>query len=159
MFEFRWSRWKEIIGFKWSQLKLLWIGPLSALLGNLLVEILSLKELFPAYSAYAEEEMFSRGLACELVLYGLVTPFFEELLFRYILLGQLEAAAGRRAAVIISTAAFALYHVYVPQMVYAALLGSVFAWAFCRYGCLAAPWIIHGSANIFVCCVRALMVS
>ena len=89
---------------------------------------------------------------------GFGAPFFEELLFRGVVLGILVLIINRlhrdpvfwyAAANIIQALLFALYHGNVYQGFYAFLIGLIFGYIFILTGSAVPGMVAHSSVNLF----------
>lgn len=89
---------------------------------------------------------------------GFGAPFFEELLFRGVVLGILVLIINRlhrdpvfwyAAANIIQALLFALYHGNVYQGIYAFLIGLIFGYIFILTGSAVPGMVAHSSVNLF----------
>lgn len=84
------------------------------------------------------------------ILYGLVSPFAEEAIFRGILFQRMKRCFNYGIALIVSSLLFGLYHGNMVQAVYGTILGIVIAWSYELSGDFAAPVLFHAVANISV---------
>lgn len=88
------------------------------------------------------------------LLFFLVQPFFEELLFRGYILRLIERYFSTWAAIIISSILFGLIHAPNENFSYLGLIsialsGLLMGWLFVRTGTLWAPTGLHFSWNFF----------
>lgn len=123
------------------------LGIFLALFLNILIEVLSVDRLFPSYSTEIKPWLFRLPLALGLLLYGVLTPVIEELIFRRVFFKLLctyvlTPAAGAASAVI-----FGLYHGNAVQFIYAFIFGLLLAYCYWRFDSLLSPIMIHGAAN------------
>lgn len=90
---------------------------------------------------------------------GFAVAFVEELLIRGLLLGLLVKRGGRRMALVISSAVFALLHLLTPNLgLYGALMtllatyliSFVFTFAYWESGTMLCPILLHGIWNAFI---------
>lgn len=84
-----------------------------------------------------------------LILYGLVSPMVEEMVFRGIIYSRIKKFYGIPAAVLFSALLFGAFHGNLPQFVYGTAMGILMAACQEYSGCFAAPVFVHMSANIF----------
>lgn len=84
------------------------------------------------------------------ILYGLLSPLTEELLFRWLLLNRIERVFNTRMAVALSALFFGIYHGNVVQGCYAFLMGAVLAVICVRTKSLTAAYLFHAVANIVI---------
>lgn len=99
-----------------------------------------------------QEEMFAEivagnGLLPLLLALGVLAPLAEELLFRGTVLPVFARAWGGRAAVPLSAALFAAFHLSAAQIVVPFLLGLVLGWLRLRTGSLWACVAAHAAHN------------
>lgn len=76
----------------------------------------------------------------------LLAPFVEELVFRRILLFRLRKY-GDAFAITVSAACFGLFHANLHQMLYAFVIGLVFAYIALRTGGIACTVLLHAMVN------------
>jgi len=93
---------------------------------------------------------YSVPLWLGLILYGLVSPMVEEIVFRGITYSRIRRFYGIPKAVICSALLFGLFHGNLPQFVYGSIMGGIMAVCYELMGCLAAPVLVHMAANIFI---------
>jgi len=97
-----------------------------------------------------EARLYSVSFAEGLILYGIVSPVIEELIFRalgYKCLSRIQALRGFRA-VMLSALLFAVYHRNLVQGLYAFSMGVLLALVFERHGSMFAPILFHSAANV-----------
>jgi membrane protease YdiL (CAAX protease family) len=94
-------------------------------------------------AGYAE----GSGLLTGLAVYGLLTPFCEELLFRGTVYGRLRTDLGPRSAAALSGALFGIWHGNLTQGIYGALMGFLFAVAYEKSAHFAVPFLLHAGVN------------
>lgn len=84
------------------------------------------------------------------ILYGLVSPLAEEIIFRGLLFQRMKRCFNYRIALIVSSLLFGFYHGNVVQAVYGTALGLVIAWSYELFGDFMVPLLFHAVANISV---------
>lgn len=87
----------------------------------------------------------------------ILAPIFEELCFRKILIDKLSEY-GTSFCVVFSGLAFGAYHGNFYQFFYAAAIGMLFAYIYCRYGKIKYTILLHMILN-FLGSVAAVSVS
>ncbi len=139
----------QFSSFSWG-----WVGRgyLLAVAAVLLANLVSSKLLgLPPRSSNPILRLFSEATVGELlVLAGLVIlvgPFFEELIFRSWLLGGLTRRWSPWAALLVSSAVFAVFHADLLSTLALTALGLVFGWLYLRSGSLAVPILVHSMWN------------
>lgn len=88
--------------------------------------------------------------AVGIILYGIISPFAEEAVFRGLLYNRMKRCFGYEIALIVSSLLFGLYHGNLVQAVYGSLLGILIAYTYEKYENFAAPVVFHGVANVSV---------
>lgn len=117
---------------------------------NILVAYFKLTEMSGAYEHVAGIQ-YSVSLPVGLVIYGILTPFTEELIFRGVIYNRIRKYFPLPVTIFASALIFGCYHGNVVQMIYAILMGMALALIYECYGrLLAAPVLFHCSANIVV---------
>lgn len=130
---------------------LIWaaLGAFCAAVLTLIFNLLHLVD-DPSYQE-AAEGLFSASphLSVMVILYGLVTPVAEEILFRYLTYGFLFKKTGRQVLSVVLTAAiFGIYHLNPVQMLYGFLMGLVITYGYARERNILIPILAHSAANI-----------
>ncbi|MGN0346196.1 MAG: lysostaphin resistance A-like protein [Lachnospiraceae bacterium] len=82
-----------------------------------------------------------------IVLYVLVSPLVEELVFRWLLLGRIQKHLGIPLAVFTSAVFFGFYHGNILQGIYATMMGLLLALVYVWSGSLWHPVLLHTAAN------------
>ncbi|MBM4357890.1 MAG: CPBP family intramembrane metalloprotease [Deltaproteobacteria bacterium] len=97
-------------------------------------------------------EQGPHGRALVLFAAVLIAPAAEEVLFRGLLLPGLAHSMRPRAALLLSSAVFGLFHVpsHGTAAVLPGVLGMAFGWARLRSGGLKAPIALHIANNLLV---------
>lgn len=85
-----------------------------------------------------------------LVLYGVVAPLVEEVVFRGIIYNRLKRYFSWKGAILLSAVFFGGYHGNMVQGLYGFLLGCLIAWAYERTGNFRMPVFFHACANVGV---------
>lgn len=109
------------------------------------------------FSNEAQERLFSIAVPVQIILYGIVSPVVEEILFRGALFHVLQKILPWGAAAIITSAVFAVFHGNVIQMLYAFPMGMVFQLFLKKSGSLMAPAACHAGSNITSVIVMAMV--
>ncbi len=84
-----------------------------------------------------------------LLFVGILIPIFEEILFRGLILGELNKAMRARYAVFLQALIFGLSHFNIIQGIYAFLLGLSLGYIYHKSGLLLYPVIVHVTFNSF----------
>ena len=81
-------------------------------------------------------------------VYGLLTPFIEEVLYRGILMHRLRRGFRPLWAALISSLIFGTAHGNLRQAVYAFAMGIVFAFGYELTGQFEVPFLLHSACNL-----------
>lgn len=92
----------------------------------------------------------SVSLFLGLVIYGLLTPFTEELIFRGVIYNRIKKYFPVTIAIFLNAVVFGCYHGNLVQIIYAFMMGLVMAYLYEIYGHLLAPVLFHMAANMIV---------
>lgn len=155
--------WKEGL---WKEgLRLLLLSVSSALGLNLLLALTGLITLSGSFQETASAQA-AVPVGIGIVLYGIAAPFSEEVLFRGIFYRKAREAFGgemakeaaeqtravraRRAAAVVSSLMFGIYHGNLVQGIYAFLIGLLLCLVYERTGRLTAAVLFHGAGNLAV---------
>lgn len=91
---------------------------------------------------------YSCDLIMGLLIYGIVSPLAEEILFRGYIYTVFRRYIPISFSVIMSSLLFGLYHFNAVQGIYAIIMGAIMALAYEYYGSFWAPVAVHMFANI-----------
>ena len=106
----------------------------------------------------ASERLFSVSLPKQIVLYGFVSPFVEELVFRQFLFSLLRRLFSPKVSAVIASAAFALWHGNMLQILYAFPMGILFQYLKERDNTLISPVCCHSGANLCAVIAQACII-
>lgn len=93
------------------------------------------------------EMQYGVQFAAGLILYGIVSPFAEEAVFRGLIYNRMKRCFNYGIALVVSSLLFGIYHGNVVQAVYGSILGILIAYIYELYKSFAAPVLFHGVAN------------
>ncbi|MDE6620348.1 MAG: CPBP family intramembrane metalloprotease [Lachnospiraceae bacterium] len=85
-----------------------------------------------------------------IILYGIVSPMVEEMVFRGVIYSRIKRFYSVAKAVIFSALLFGSFHANLPQFLYGTAMGVLIALCYAYSGCFSAPLLMHMSANIVV---------
>ncbi len=83
-----------------------------------------------------------------LVFSVIIGPFFEELMFRKLIIDRTRGY-GEKLAVIFSALMFAFFHMSVQQFFYTFFVGLLYGYLYIRKGKLIYCWGLHAAFNFF----------
>ena len=130
------------------------IGAAMSLIWGALSGALHLERLFPDT---VSGKLFAQPLTIQIVLYGLVSPLLEEMLFRWFLFNLTRKVMRDRFAAFAVSALFALWHGNVIQMLYAFPAGLILQALRAQSGRMEEPVLCHMSANLTAIAVSAFV--
>ena len=93
---------------------------------------------------------YSVSIVRGLIIYGLIKPVEEELVFRGLIYGRMRLYFPKVFCIPISALIFGCYHGNLVQAVYGFLMGCVMAWLYENYRGLTASVLFHSAANVIV---------
>jgi len=93
---------------------------------------------------------YSVPIALGLILYGLISPLVEEMVFRGIIFNRIKRFYAVKWAVLFSALLFGAFHGNVPQFVYGTCMGIFMACCYEWTGSFYAPLLFHMAANVVV---------
>lgn len=123
------------------------LGITSALGLNILIEMMSIQS--DKYSN-VEAIQYSVPLWLGLILYGLVAPITEEMIFRGITYNRMKRFFGVVPCIIVTSLLFGGFHTNLPQFLYGTAMGVLMALVYEWVKSFAAPLLFHMAANIVV---------
>ena len=116
---------------------------------NILFIWLHLTENSETYSRVAELQ-YGVSLVTGLILYGIISPLAEEVVFRGIIYNRIRKNCSIIAAVFLSALLFGLYHGNIVQGTYGFIMGILIAYTYERYGRFLHAFLFHAAANTAV---------
>lgn len=131
------------------------LGAVAALFMNAAFDALHITESSRAYQQVADNQ-FALPLFWGLILYGMVSPLAEELVFRGLVYNRLRRQYPYPVAVVASSILFGVFHGNVVQAAYGFILGLLLTWTYERYGSFLVPVLLHAMANISVYLVMGI---
>ncbi|MBS7254032.1 CPBP family intramembrane glutamic endopeptidase [Flavobacterium branchiicola] len=86
----------------------------------------------------------------------IIAPFFEELMFRSILLQSLLTKYSQRKSILISACLFGLIHVQPVQIIFATITGIIFGIVYAKSKNVTYTIILHSFTNAIVILIKFL---
>lgn len=123
------------------------LGITSALALNAFIELIAVHS--QKYDS-VEKIQYSVPIWLGIILYGIVSPFAEEVVFRGVTYNRMKRFFGLPLCVITTAVLFGGFHANLPQFIYGTCMGILMALCYEWVGCFGAPWLFHISANVFV---------
>lgn len=125
------------------------LGVASSIFFNILFTITGITGMSATYTEVANRQ-FSFNIGLGILIYGLLAPFTEELVFRGIVYNRIRRNYGLIMGLIFSPLLFGAFHGNVVQMMYGFLMGLLITWVYERFGSFIYPCIIHMCANTII---------
>ncbi|MDE7284981.1 MAG: CPBP family intramembrane metalloprotease [Lachnospiraceae bacterium] len=116
---------------------------------NILFIWLRLTESSETYSRVAEHQ-YGVSLITGLIMYGIISPLAEEVVFRGVIYNRIKRNCSITAAVFLSALLFGLYHGNIVQGVYGFLMGILISYTYEWYGRFFHAFLFHAAANTAV---------
>ncbi len=116
---------------------------------NLLLNITGINRLSPTYDA-VNKAQFGVSFYAGLIIYGMISPFAEEVIFRGILYNRMKRVFPLWMAIFVSSLLFGIIHGNLVQGIYGTVMGLLMAWAYEHFRNFAAPLIVHCVANVTI---------
>lgn len=125
------------------------LGGCAALAVNILFSLIGFTGSSDTYEQVAQKQ-FALPLWTGIILYGIVSPLAEEIIFRGIVYNRLRRQYTKWIAIVGSALIFGVYHGNIVQALYGFLLGMLIAVLYEKYGSFTVPVLLHSAANILV---------
>ncbi len=130
----------------------------AAWIGLALVFSIGLNMLFVAIGwisinpNYVEtaKKMYAVTIPLGLLLYGVISPLTEEMLFRGIVFKEATSFMKPFVAALVSSAIFGFYHGNTVQLFYSFLLGMILCQAYRYSRKFIVPVVLHGVVNVVI---------
>ena len=122
----------------------------AACAGELLVFAIcgtGIPKIFSRYSGLAAASFEGQNPILLTAASVVLAPLAEEQIFRGMMYRRIRSYLGVPAGVLLSAAAFGIYHANFVQFIYAAALGILFALLYEKTRTLIVPVICHAAAN------------
>lgn len=122
-----------------------------ALISDFMSQVLRTQGLLGSDKYEAVKQIqYSVPFAAGLVLYVLIAPLVEEIVFRGIIFNRIRHFYSVEKAVAFSALLFGAFHANLPQFIYGACMGAAMAICYERTKCFYAPLLFHMAANAAV---------
>ena len=122
----------------------------SASLGlNILLTLTGFADSSQTYQEVADRQ-YGVAFGIGIVLYGLVSPLAEEVVFRGVIHNRLRRFYGPVIGVVVSGIFFGAFHGNLVQGVYGTCMGILIAYVYERQGSFFFPVLFHAAANLVV---------
>lgn len=116
---------------------------------NVLLTLTGFADSSQTYREVADSQ-YSVAFAAGLILYGLISPLAEEVVFRGVIFNRMRRLYGPILAIVASGLFFGAFHGNVVQGVYGGCMGILMAYRYERSGRFVIPIFFHMAANLAV---------
>lgn len=116
---------------------------------NLLLHLAGLTEVSENYTEISTRQ-YGVAFGLGLVLYGVVSPAAEEMVFRGLIYNRMKRYFKTGLSILVSGVLFGIYHGNLVQGIYGCVLGIAITLMYEWYGSILAPILFHGAANVSV---------
>lgn len=116
---------------------------------NILLTLTGFAGSSQTYQEVADSQ-YGVAFAVGLILYGLISPLAEEVVFRGVIFNRMRRLYGPVLAIVASGLFFGAFHGNMVQGVYGGCMGILMAYLYERSGRFAVPFFFHLSANLAV---------
>lgn len=113
---------------------------------NIFVRLISVES---AKYDNVEQIQYSVPIWLGLILYGVVSPMVEEMVFRGVIYNRVKKFYPVWKSVLVSAVLFGVFHGNILQFIYGVIMGILIAFCYEWMGCFGAPVIYHAAVNIF----------
>lgn len=116
---------------------------------NILITLTGLLQTSAVYQDVAKQQ-FGIVFGLGAVLFGLIAPLAEEVVFRGLVFNRMRRYYSPTAAIIASGVLFGIYHGNIVQGVYGCCMGVLLAYTYERMCSFLIPCLFHAVSNIVV---------
>lgn len=116
---------------------------------NILLSLTGLVEASDTFQDVSQRQ-FGVAFGIGIILYGIVSPLAEEIVFRGLLYNRMRKYYPVWLAVVVSGLFFGVYHGNLVQGIYGCCMGILMAYLYERSGKFFIPFLFHAAANISV---------
>lgn len=116
---------------------------------NIILTLTGLADSSQTYQEVADRQ-YGVVFVVGLILYGLVSPLAEEVVFRGVIFNRMRRLYGSFLAILASGLFFGAFHGNMVQGVYGGCMGILMAYLYERSGRFAVPFCFHMTANLAV---------
>lgn len=140
------TRWRR----KGRMITLAAVLAFSVSLGlNALFTLIGFVDSSQAYREVADRQ-YGVVFAVGVILYGMISPLAEEVVFRGVIYNRLRRFYGPAVGIVVSGVLFGVFHGNPVQGVYGACLGMLMAYLYERSRSFLIPVLFHAVANLTV---------
>lgn len=116
---------------------------------NILLSLTGLVQTSESYQDVASKQ-YSVAFGAGAILFGLISPIAEEIVFRGLVFNRMRRYYPTIAAVVVSGVLFGTYHGNLVQGIYGGCMGILLAYTYERMQSFLIPCLFHAAANLTV---------
>lgn len=116
---------------------------------NILLALTGLVQASESYQDVADRQ-YSVVFGVGAVLFGLISPIAEEIVFRGLVFNRMRRYYPVFAAIVVSGILFGVYHGNLVQGIYGGCMGILLAYTYERLHSFLIPCLFHAAANLTV---------
>ena len=116
---------------------------------NILLSLTGFVQSSAVYQEVARQQ-YSVVFAVGALLFGLVSPITEEIVFRGVIYNRMRRYCPTAAAIVLSGLLFGVYHGNLVQGLYGGCIGILLAYTYERLHSFFIPCLFHATANLVV---------
>lgn len=116
---------------------------------NILLSLTGLVQASKSYQNVADRQ-YSVVFGVGMVLFGLISPITEEIVFRGLVFNRMRRYYPILAAIVVSGVLFGAYHGNLVQGIYGSCMGILLAYTYERMHSFLIPCLFHAAANLTV---------
>lgn len=116
---------------------------------NILLSLTGLVQTSATYQDVAKQQ-YSVAFGVGAVLFGLISPITEEIVFRGVIFNRMRRYYPATAAIVVSGVLFGVYHGNPVQGLYGGCMGILLAYVYERMHSFFIPCLFHAVANLMV---------
>lgn len=139
--------WKKSRGRRYLYVLTMLLAVTSALAMNIIITLFSIDS---AKYDNVEAIQYSVPIWLGLILYGVISPIVEEVIFRGLTYNRMKHYFNLGVSVVVSAILFGGFHANLPQVIYGIAMGVLITLCYEWVQGFGAPLLFHMSANVFV---------
>ncbi len=139
--------WRQSKGRRYLYVLTMLLAVSSALAMNIVITLFSIDSV--KYDN-VEAIQYSVPIWLGLILYGVVSPVVEEVIFRGLTYNRMKHYFKLWISIVVSAVIFGGFHANIPQVLYGTIMGVLITLCYEWVRGFGAPLLFHMIANIFV---------
>lgn len=139
--------WRKSKGSRYLYVLTMLLAVTSALALNIIITLFSIDS---AKYDSVEAVQYSVPIWLGLILYGVISPIVEEVIFRGLTYNRMKHYFKLWISVVVSAVLFGGFHANLPQVLYGTVMGVLMTLCYEWVRGFGAPLLFHMVANVFV---------